>query len=334
MSLATGVQGSGRSATKGCGGCDGVAQFGITDDHGRGRLSAADLVAQFQTVRAMVEDVTSQARSVLDEAYQLVQEATAHGWEGLATAAQAAHDHLEAALASLESAQSSADTAVSGVADIGSLVTVEQVADRLAAVLGETGDLLSALDATSASAGEADTWSRQVEATQLTDMIGGLAQAVGTARQSAVDAKDAVEKEHQEAVAWGTRNTGGPTAPPARMANRWPGYPTLAAVPLSWSDRMHILYGDELNPRSGGHLYGVNRPGKTEFPRDWDEGMIAREVADVARRPDRTPVEQFNGTWVASGVRRGVRIEVVVRPDGTVITGYPVDGAGVRRNPE
>jgi hypothetical protein len=95
---------------------------------------------------------------------------------------------------------------------------------------------------------------------------------------------------------------------------------------------MHILYGDELNPRSGGHLHGTNRPGKTEFPRDWGEDMIAREVADVARRPDRTPVEQFNGTWVANGVRHGVRIEVIVRPDGTVITGYPVDGAGVRRN--
>jgi hypothetical protein len=278
----------------------------------------------------------SQARSALDEADTLVREATAHGWAGLATAVQAAHGDLEAVLAALDNVRGAADMAVSGVADIGGVVTVEQVAERLAAVVGGAGDLLNALDAASASAGEADTWSRQAEATRLVSMVGDLVQAIEAARQSAVDVKDAVEKEHQEAVAWGSRSGGGGGSPPPppQPVNRWPGYPTPAVVPLPWSDRMHILYGDELNPRSGGHIYGVNRPGKTEFPRDWDEDMIAREVTDVARRPDRAPVQQFNGMWVASGVRHDVRIEVIVRPDGTVITGYPVDGAGIKRNPE
>jgi hypothetical protein len=225
--------------------------------------------------------------------------------------------------------------AVSGVPDIGGVVTVEQVAERLAAVLGKTGDVLSALDAASASAGEAETWSRQAEAARLTSMISGLAQAIEVARQSAVDAKDAVEKEYQEAVAWGSQNTGGgnPTAPAAQAANRWQGYPTLAAVPLSWSDRMHILFGDELNPASGGHLHGVDRPNKTEFPPGWDEDMIAREVTDVARHPD-TATEQFGGTWRATGVRHGVAIRVYVRPNGTIKTGFPLDGPGVKKNPK
>lgn len=221
------------------------------------------------------------------------------------------------------------------MADISGVVTVEQVAERLGAVLGETSDLLSGLDAAAASAGEADTRSRQAEAIRLTGMIDGLLQAIEAARQSAVNVKDAVEKEHQEAVAWGSRSGGGggPTPPPPQPANRWPGYPTPAAVPLSWSDRMHILYGDELNPTSGGHLHGVNRPNKTEFPPDWDEDKIAREVTDVARRPD-TATEQYGGTWRVTGVRHGVAIRVYVRPNGTIKTGFPLDGPGVKKNPK
>lgn len=96
---------------------------------------------------------------------------------------------------------------------------------------------------------------------------------------------------------------------------------------------MHILYGDELNPTSGGHLHGVNRPNKTEFPPDWDEDKIAREVADVARHPD-TATEQFGGTWRVTGVRHGVAIRVYVRPNGTIKTGFPVDGPGVKKNPK
>lgn len=238
-------------------------------------------------------------------------------------------------MAALDNAQGSADRAGSGVADIGDVGTVEQIAARLAVVRDETDDLFSALDAASASAGDADTWSRQAEATRLASMIGYLGQAIDAARQSAVDVKDAVEKEYQEAVAWGSRSPvgGGQSPSPPQPANRWPGYPRLAAVPLPWSDRMHILYGDESNPTSGGHLHGVNRPNKTEFPPDWDEDKIAREVADVARRPD-TATEQFGGAWRVTGVRHGVAIRVYVRPNGTIKTGFPIDGPGVKKNPK
>jgi hypothetical protein len=268
----------------------------------------------------------------MDEAYELVQEATAHGWEGLAHAVQAAHDNLEAAASNLDSAQGAADRALAGVVEIRSAVNADEVADRLAGVIGQADEVQDVLEVATASADEAHTWARQAEASNLTGMTSGLVESLDTARQVVLEVREAVEKEHQEAVAWGSRSgVGGSGAVSPKPAARWPGYPALAAVPLSWSDRMHILYGDELNPTSGGHLHGVNRPGKTEFPRDWDEDMIVDMVTDVARHPD-TATRRIDGTWRATGERHGVAIRVYVRPDGTIAAGFPRGGPGVKKN--
>ena len=200
-------------------------------------------------------------------------------------------------------------------------------------MIGEAAAVRGALDAATAGVEEAYARSQQAEANRLTGMISGLLESLDTARRSISDAKDAVEKEHQEAAAWGARRGGGSTVPSPQPTPRWPGYPPLAAVPLSWSDRMHILYGDELRPRSGGRLHGVNRPGKTEFPQDWDEDMIAREVTNVARNPD-SAAERLDGMWRVAGVRRGVTMVVILRPDGTIKTGYPEAGPGIKKNPK
>lgn len=123
-----------------------------------------------------------------------------------------------------------------------------------------------------------------------------------------------------------------PPAPAPRVPpqQRWPGYP--ASRTLSWSARLHIVYGDDDNPNSGGHLHGTGRPGKTEFPPGWDEDKIADEAASVADDPDEVYALPKGG-WQAVGVRDGVTIEVIVRPNGRIATGYPVSGPGVRRNP-
>lgn len=92
------------------------------------------------------------------------------------------------------------------------------------------------------------------------------------------------------------------------------------------------MYGDELNDRKGGHLHGLGRPGKSEFPPDWDDDKIAKEVTDVARHPS-TAEERVDGSWLVTGVRDGVTVGAFVRSNGTIASGFPVEGPGVKRNP-
>ncbi|MGH3714194.1 MAG: EndoU domain-containing protein [Micromonosporaceae bacterium] len=111
-----------------------------------------------------------------------------------------------------------------------------------------------------------------------------------------------------------------------------PGYPAPAAQPMSWSTHIHIVYGDEDDETSGGHLAGLQRPGKSEFPPSWNEEKIAQEVTSVAALPD-TARQAIDGTWRADAVRDGVTVRTYVRPDGTIATGFPLRGPGVKHNP-
>jgi hypothetical protein len=93
----------------------------------------------------------------------------------------------------------------------------------------------------------------------------------------------------------------------------------------------HILDGDRWG---GGHRHGTGRPEKTEFPADWDDERIIRQIEDVARFPDARPVLQANHRWRARGERDGVAITVVVHPDGMIWAAWPEEGSpGVIRNP-
>lgn len=92
------------------------------------------------------------------------------------------------------------------------------------------------------------------------------------------------------------------------------------------------MYGDELNPRKGGHLHGVGRAGKSEFPPGWDEDKIADEVVETARSPHSVQ-ERADGTWLVTGVRDGVTVGAYVRPNGTIATGFPIRGPSVKKNP-
>jgi hypothetical protein len=95
----------------------------------------------------------------------------------------------------------------------------------------------------------------------------------------------------------------------------------------------HILDGDDTG---GGHRSGTGRPGKTEFPADWNDHKITEHVTDVAKNPDRSPVHQaWNDRWLARGQRDGVDIVVIAQSDGRIWTAWPLEGgAGVVRNPK
>jgi len=87
--------------------------------------------------------------------------------------------------------------------------------------------------------------------------------------------------------------------------------------------RKHILDGD--GPNSGGHRW-PGKPGKTPFPRDWDDDKIMHYVSDIATDPSLEWVPQPNwpGRFRIWDTREGVRIRVVVEQPGEgIITAFP-----------
>jgi hypothetical protein len=109
--------------------------------------------------------------------------------------------------------------------------------------------------------------------------------------------------------------------------------PPLDAIRVTPERATHILDGDA---DGGGHRHGTGRPGKTEFPASWDDTKIIDAGLDVARRPDRPPVQQdWNGRWVARGVRDDVDVVVVIAVDGRIWSSWPLPGGpGVVKNPK
>ena len=90
----------------------------------------------------------------------------------------------------------------------------------------------------------------------------------------------------------------------------------------------HILYGDE---RGGGHLHGVGKPCKSEFPQDWDAEQITATAERIAANDNLDWEAQRNGYYVAESNQGDVRVRVVLGPQRQhIITAYPVN---VERNP-
>lgn len=100
------------------------------------------------------------------------------------------------------------------------------------------------------------------------------------------------------------------------------------AVQISEQRRTHILYGDKTG---GGHLHGVGKPCKSEFPADWSSEEIVETVQSIAANDNLNWKSQRNGYAVAEQMVEGIRVRVVLdRNRQDVVTAYPVN---VMRNP-
>ncbi|GAA2978469.1 EndoU domain-containing protein [Actinokineospora diospyrosa] len=140
-----------------------------------------------------------------------------------------------------------------------------------------------------------------------------------------------------------TPGTADPQTPPPNQWDSATGLddpPSLANINLTAMRLIHILDGDS-DGVGGGHAPGTGIPGKSEFPERWDssdpadpglDDVVRAHVEDIARNPDHPPYQQDNGRWVARGTRDGVEIEVIIDPDGSIRTAYPISGNGVTRN--
>ncbi len=104
--------------------------------------------------------------------------------------------------------------------------------------------------------------------------------------------------------------------------------PALQPPVLSEQAEQHLLYGDK---RGGGHLHGVGKACKSEFPQDWDKDEVITHVKKVAANDNLGWQQQDNGYYVAEDMVEGTRVRVVLNQTRTkIITAYPTN---VERNP-
>jgi hypothetical protein len=110
--------------------------------------------------------------------------------------------------------------------------------------------------------------------------------------------------------------------------------PTPDSINVPARRATHILYGDKTG---GGHLSGVGKRDKSEFPPDWKPERIMSTAVSIARDPHVAPTFQpgkFEDRWKIEEVRDQVLIRVIVNKDGQLVTAVPLSGPGVIRNPK
>ncbi|AWR21955.1 EndoU domain-containing protein [Aurantimicrobium photophilum] len=94
----------------------------------------------------------------------------------------------------------------------------------------------------------------------------------------------------------------------------------------------HVVHGEK-SEMLGGHLSGLSRPGKTEFPPSWTRRHIREAINSILEQPE---VVTFSGKRIfLQKTIRGVQIELklVITKKGVVPTScFPVWGDGVIRN--
>jgi len=234
-----------------------------------------DIRASLDAAGNAIDRADSQVVLAMDEAQNATQDFSDLGLDGVAATVQAAHDALETAASTLTGAHDACEGASSGLGEIHSRISTSETVTRIGSVVGELDQTAAAVGTAGSNVDDAHNHSQQAEVDSLIDAIGNAADSIDTARQAVTQTKTpgrAVPAAHRGSRAGKPVGAGSaqPPAPPPNLDQqphlRWPGYP--AQRTLSWSDRIHLLYGDELDEDSGGHLYGTNRPNKTEFPPD------------------------------------------------------------------
>ena len=98
---------------------------------------------------------------------------------------------------------------------------------------------------------------------------------------------------------------------------------TAGEATLSDDRRRYILDGD--GKGRGGHRAGRGTPGKSEFPSEWSDDMIASTIEQIANDRSSTRVTNKGRTEVR-GTRNGIDILVIIGRDrSTIVTAYPTN---------
>ncbi len=99
-------------------------------------------------------------------------------------------------------------------------------------------------------------------------------------------------------------------------------------ISLSDKAKHHILYG---NKTGGGHKYGMNKPCKSEFPKDWNDEDITSRVKNITANDNTHWEKESNGYYSSEKMVDGINIRVIIgRAQKNIITAYPTN---TKRNP-
>ncbi len=94
-------------------------------------------------------------------------------------------------------------------------------------------------------------------------------------------------------------------------------------ITLTPERAQHILYGDATG---GGHIYGANKPCKSEFPQDWDADEIIDTVTHIAANDNLPWQQESNGYYTAETTHENVKVRVVLGAEKkNIITAYPLN---------
>lgn len=95
----------------------------------------------------------------------------------------------------------------------------------------------------------------------------------------------------------------------------------------------HVCFGEPGSSTKGGHLSGVKRENKTEFPPTWDEDRIFRALREVLDRPQYVEF-LFPKIFLRRNIA-GVFIELVLFDSSQGLiphAAFPLYGEGVMQN--
>ncbi|MFC9439004.1 EndoU domain-containing protein [Nocardia sp. NPDC057030] len=112
-------------------------------------------------------------------------------------------------------------------------------------------------------------------------------------------------------------------------------YPPPDAIKITPENKNKIYNGDpNPNVEHGGHGWNATNPKRNKdlFPESWTEDDIARAAIGVAKNPKPYPrqPQRDSGNYIVNGYAPGpgggLNINVVVAPNGEIVTAYPDGG--------
>jgi hypothetical protein len=95
----------------------------------------------------------------------------------------------------------------------------------------------------------------------------------------------------------------------------------------------HVCYGEPGDVGKGGHISGMKREGKTEFPASWDEEQIFWALRAVLKKPQHVDFRLPRISLRREVANVMIQFELMQGTNGFLLfAAYPVYGEGVLQN--